>query len=435
MQIVNWKSEVKILLIVLIPAFFVDWFFDILPWTILFVIASYLTWTFLQLRRIHRWLNHESHKPPPYSSGLWGDIFDSIYRLERQNKEEKIRLQAAVDYLRDSFASLDDATVMVNKRGNIEWSNLAAQNLLGLRYPEDTGHQLVNLVRTPEFIDYFESRDYDDVLEMNAPQDPRIKLHVQVTFFGEGSRLLFARDVTRTNKLMEMRKDFVANVSHELRTPLTVINGYLETLHDNEITDAGRLQRIVEQMLGQSHRMESLVKDLILLSRLETVPEAMEQQEIDILSLIEAIRIEAMASSLGERLITIEGDATISLMGNMDELRSAFTNLIINAVKYTEEGGHIHVSWYRDKNNAYLEVTDDGIGIDRHHLSRLTERFYRVDTSRSIDTGGTGLGLAIVKHVLMRHQGDLEVNSTIGKGSTFTCVFPLTRAIAQSHSA
>lgn len=435
MRIINWKSEIKLLLCFLIPALIIDWFFDILPWAILLVVSAYLTWTFLQLRRIHRWLNHESHKPPPYSSGIWGDIFDSIYRLERQNKEEKLRLQAAVDYLRDSFASLDDAAVMVNKRGNIEWSNVAAENLLGLRYPDDTDQQLVNLVRTPEFIDYFESRNYEDPLDMDAPKDPRIKLQVHVTFFGEGSRLMFARDITRTNKLMEMRTDFVANVSHELRTPLTVINGYLETLHDNDISDTDRLKRIVEQMLGQSHRMESLVKDLILLSRLETVPEAMEQHEIDILSLIESIRIEAMASGRGERLITIEGDSAISLMGNMDELRSAFTNLIINAVKYTEEGGHIHVSWYRDKNNAYLEVTDDGIGIDRHHLPRLTERFYRVDTSRSIDTGGTGLGLAIVKHVLMRHQGDLEVNSTIGEGSTFTCVFPLSRTVAQSYTA
>lgn len=380
-------------------------------------------------------MRNQRSEAPPEASGMWGSIVDEVYRFHRKDKAEQVRLQGIVDYLQDSFASLDDAAVMIDELGNIEWSNTAAKRYLGLRYPEDTGQQLINLMRAPDFIRYFEHRDYSQPIEMNSPQHHATRLQIHISLFGKGSRLLFARDVTHTHRLEQMRKDFIANVSHELRTPLTVINGYIETLLDNSQNVDSIWKRALQQMSIQSRRMENLVKDLILLSRLESLPEKKDQERIELRTMLNMIREEAIAAAKGERSVTIECDDNLSLVGHSDELRSAFTNLVINAVRYTQDGGQIHIRWFADKNNAYFSVQDNGIGIESKHIPRLTERFYRVDSSRSIDTGGTGLGLAIVKHVLLRHQAQLQVTSVPGKGSTFTCIFPLIRTVVRSKSA
>ena len=314
---------------------------------------------------------------------------------------------------------------------------------MGLRYPDDTNQQLTNLIRVPEFIRYFESGDYLQSLHLESPHNSHYHLQINVTSFGRGSRLLFARDMTENNRLQEMRKDFVANVSHELRTPLTVINGYLETLsyradHPDDVNGGGdelRWRRAIEQMLVQSHRMETLIKDLIILSRLESVPESVQQDEIELRPMLEMVREEVLAAVKGERDISIDCDDSLHLLGNGDELHSAITNLVMNAAKYTGDKGQILIRWYGDQHHVYLSVEDDGEGIDSYHFPRLTERFYRVDKSRSIDTGGTGLGLAIVKHILLHHQAELRISSTLGKGSTFSCVFPRLRAVAESHIA
>ncbi|MBL4826518.1 MAG: phosphate regulon sensor histidine kinase PhoR [Spongiibacteraceae bacterium] len=435
MQSVDWKIECRNLVILLSFTGLVGGLFGFLSWGLFAGCVCYIAWVLFQLHRIQCWLDKRSLDEPPESRGLWGDVLDGIYRLQRRSKEERGRLQAELDYLQDSFASLADGAVMIDQRGNIEWSNRAAEFLLGLRYPDDKHQQLVNLIRTPEFIHYFEADEYQHPLEMVSTHNKQIDLQITLTRFGKGSRLLFARDITHTNRLQQMRKDFVANVSHELRTPLTVINGYLETAMDNGFSDDLRWRRAVEQMLAQSHRMENLVKDLIILSRLESVPEAVEQEQIDVHALLAMIREEVLAAVKAKRKITIECQSHLDLLGHSVELRSAFTNLIMNAAKYTQDGGVIHVRWFSDNKGMYLEVTDDGLGVDAQHLPRLTERFYRVDESRSADTGGTGLGLAIAKHSLLHHQATLLINSVYGEGSTFTCVFPLHRSLSQSNSA
>jgi two-component system, OmpR family, phosphate regulon sensor histidine kinase PhoR len=435
MHTVDWKVECRNLAILLCIFGLLGSVVGYLAWALFIGSVIYMVWSLYQLHRVQRWLSQQSVEEPPESKGLWGDVLDGIYRLQRRGKEERGRLQAEVDYLQDSFAALADGAVMIDQRGNIEWSNRAAEQLLGLRYPGDTRQQLINLIRNPEFIHYFEANDYQQPLEMVSPHKSSVDLQITITRFGKGSRLLFARDITHTNRLQQMRKEFVANVSHELRTPLTVINGYLETLLDNGITNELRWRRAVEQMLGQSHRMENLVNDLIILSRLEAVPEVVEQDRINVHSMALTIRDEVLASVKGERQITIDCQSNLDLVGHPTELRSAFANLIMNAAKYTQDGGRIQVRWYGDKTNVYFEVEDDGVGIDAHHLPRLTERFYRVDKSRSIDTGGTGLGLAIVKHILLHHQAELAIDSVFGEGSTFTCVFPLVRTLSQSNSA
>lgn len=433
----DWKTECRNIGLLILVALFIGLLTDSLPWSLLFAISAYLAWSLYQLQRIHSWLYGEEKSAPPEAKGLWGDVFDGIYRLQRQGKEEQLRLQAAVDYLQDSFASLDDGAVMIDSRGNIEWTNRAAGKLLGLRYPEDTQQQLINFIRAPEFIRYFERQDYSTSLQLTSPYNNRYELQISVTNFGRGSRLLFARDITATHRMQQMLKDFVANVSHELRTPLTVIIGYLETLSDNSsvLNDEIRWRRAIDQMLNQSHRMESLIKDLIVLSRLESVPDIAEQAPIAIRPMLEVIREDVLAAVKGRRNITIECDDSLQLVGNSAELQSAFSNLVMNAAKYTPVDGEITIRWFADHQHLYLAVEDSGEGIEDHHLPRLTERFYRVDKSRSIETGGTGLGLAIVKHILLHHEAELTISSHVGKGSTFNCVFPRSRAFPQSDPA
>lgn len=433
----DWKTECRNIGLLLLAATLIGWLIDSLPWVLFISTLAYLAWSLYQLQRIHSWLYGEEKPDPPEAKGLWGDVFDGIYRLQRQGKEERLRLQAVVDYLQDSFASLDDGAVMIDSRGNIEWTNQAAGKLLGLRYPEDTKQQLVNFIRAPEFIRYFEDQDYSTSLQLTSPYNSHYQLQISVTNFGRGSRLLFVRDITATDRMQQMLKDFVANVSHELRTPLTVITGYLETLSDNSysLDDELRWRRAVDQMLDQSHRMESLIKDLIVLSRLESLPDIAEQLPMAIRPMLEVIRDDVLTAVKAPRDIIIECDDSLQLVGNSIELQSAFSNLVMNAAKYTPVEGEITIRWFADGQHLCLSVEDNGEGIDSHHLPRLTERFYRVDKSRSIETGGTGLGLAIVKHILLHHEAELMISSQVGKGSTFSCLFPRSRAFSQLDTA
>jgi len=431
----NWKSELYRLLLWLGAALLIGWLLDLIPWALAVAAIAFAARGVHRLHQLQQWLVHRASAEPPEASGLWGEVMDNLYRMQQKGRRERVRLRALISYLRESFTSLPYGAVMVDADNNIEWSNRAAETLLGLRFPEDTGQQILNLVRAPEFIAYFEGEEYSRPLETASPYRSDVHLQIHITFFGKRSRLLFFRDVTQNVKLEQMRKDFVANVSHELRTPLTVINGYLETFADNADDSNPRWRRALDQMLIQSRRMQTLINDLLLLSRLETLPQAVEDEAFAVRPVLEMIREEALASCGGAREISIEADVSLLLVGHREELRSAFANIVFNATRYTEAGGKIALRWYADRENAYLEVADNGIGIAQEHVPRLTERFYRVDRSRSMDTGGTGLGLAIVKHVLLRHEANLTIASRQGEGSRFACVFPLTRTARQPVAA
>ena len=431
----DWKVEAKNLILILLLAGLLGFIFQQLFFFLFISLLGYCLWMLYQLNSIQSWLVNRDTADLPESRGLWGEVLNGIYRLHKEKIDQFELLESRLNYIRNSFSALADGVVMLDPVGNIEWSNTAAEKLLGLHFPADKGQHLLNLVRNPAFINYYEKEQYNDPLEFSPQQHSDSYLQVQINFFGEGSRLLFIRDITHTHRLQQMRKDFVANVSHELRTPLTVITGYLETISDSDMVSDLRLRRAVDQMLMQSHRMEGLVRDLILLSRLEAVPETVEQNRVELQPMLMMIRDEVQSAVKGERNIEVECDQTLSLIGHEDELRSAFANLVMNAAKYSEDGDTITIRWYADRQSAYLEVQDSGIGIDDHHIPRLTERFYRVDPSRQTETGGPGLGLAIVKHVLSRHQAELNIESQIGVGSTFTCVFPLMRTIVHSDTA
>jgi len=302
--------------------------------------------------------------------------------------------------------------------------------LLGLKTPQDSGQPVSNLVRHPRFKEYFEQGNYADPLEIPSPTNDRMRIQLLITRYGNNEHLMLVRDVTRIHQLEQMRKDFVANVSHELRTPLTVIFGYLETLLDNVEEVNPRWVRALQQMHQQGGRMQTLLNDLLLLAKLEATDYPSDSHPIEVGMLLKTIKGDARALSANKnQQISLDLDSDVQLKGSETELRSAFSNLIFNAVKYTPAEGSIHIRWWANEQGAHLSVQDSGIGIETKHLPRLTERFYRVDSSRASNTGGTGLGLAIVKHVLLRHRGTLEINSVPGKGSVFICHFPAIQLI------
>jgi two-component system, OmpR family, phosphate regulon sensor histidine kinase PhoR len=423
----NWHSTlIRHLLLLVTGCLLIGLVTGYYGWSLAAGVALYLGWTLKQLLRLHDWLrNHQPDEAPPDGYGLWGEVFDSIYHLQRRDQRVRGRLQAVIDRVQESTAALKDAVVMLDSDGNLEWWNRAAETLLGLKTPQDSGQPVTNLVRHPRFKEYFEQDNYAEPLDIPSPVNDHLRIQLYITRYGNNEHLMLVRDVTRLHQLEQMRKDFIANVSHELRTPLTVICGYLETLLDNVDDVNPRWKRPLSQMQQQGERMQTLLNDLLLLAKLEATDYPSDNQPVPIDSLLRTIKNDAQALS-GQRnqTITLDVEADVALKGSETELRSAFSNLVFNAVKYTQDGGHIRIRWWSDGSGAHLSVQDSGVGIDSKHLPRLTERFYRVDSSRNASTGGTGLGLAIVKHVLLRHRARLEISSVLGHGSTFTCHFP-----------
>ncbi|MGD8643965.1 MAG: phosphate regulon sensor histidine kinase PhoR, partial [Chromatiales bacterium] len=295
--------------------------------------------------------------------------------------------------------------------------------------------RISNLIRDPGFVNYLREGDFSGALEVWSPVDPDMRLSLRMVPFGNKQSLLIARDVTHVVRLEQMRRDFVGNVSHELRTPLTVITGYLEALTDGEHVDPEDSQASLLQMKIQAERMRRIVQDLLMLTRLETGDQGPRQDSaVAIPAIASAIEEDAriLSGEQGHR-ITLEAEAGLWLSGNPEELHSALSNLVSNAVRYTPPGGEIVIRWFADEQGAHFQVQDDGIGIEARHIPRLTERFYRVNTDRSRASGGTGLGLAIVKHVLQRHDARLRVESEPGVGSLFSCDFPSTRIVRKEE--
>lgn len=429
----SWRSALRRLALAAFVAAFVGWLLDITAWTLLAVFVAYTAWHLKQLRKLQIWLQSQD-KETPTSEGLWGKVLDDVHRLQKNHLQTQARLKAVLTRVQDSTAALKDGVLMVDSHGNLEWWNRASNRLLGLKEATDLGQPITNLVRDPNFKAYFDKAVYDEPLEIASPLNQDVTLQFHITLFGRLDRLILVQNITRLKHLEAMRQDFVANVSHELRTPLTVITGYLETFMENQDMLPPRWGRALGQMSQQSQRMQNLVNDLLLLSRLET-SHNQDHARVEVQPMLQTIVRDAQSLS-GDRQHQITLDSSpIDLLGLDNELRSAFSNLVFNAVKYTPAQGKINVRYWQDENGVYFSVQDNGIGIDSRHIPRLTERFYRADASRSMDTGGTGLGLAIVKHVLLRHEGRLDIQSRLGKGSTFTCHFPPKRIVQNTLAA
>jgi len=395
-------------------------------------LALVLAWNLFNLFWLDRWLRDRSRMDPPDTSGLWDDVVVRTVRLHRRKRYHKQRLLEVFRQLRRSTAAMPDGVVVLNADWEIIWFNRTAARLLELRRRADSGLRITNLLRDPGLARYLVAAHFDEPFLLARDGDPPVHLHLQVVPYGGDQRLMLVRDVSRQVALESMRKDFVANASHELRSPLTVVTGYLETLLSDDLLDPG-LRAPLAEMQRQSQRMNGIVGDLLDLSRLDAATVEAVGSDIDVAALCGVMRKDVMARPVHPSLrVELRSDAHLS--GDHAEVLSAFSNLVDNAVKYTPPSGDLRLIWEVDAaGEGRFTVEDTGPGIAPEHLPRLTERFYRVDAGRARDAGGTGLGLAIVKHVLQHHGGTLEIDSKLGVGSRFTCVFP-SRRVRPSHA-
>ena len=396
------------------------------PWPMLTLAAlCVVAWHYWRLRRVLVRLTARQRLEPARGVGVWNELDRLLYRGQTEMRGRKRRLLEMLRAYRAAAAALPDAVVVVERNSQrILWFNEAATPLLGLDYPRDQGGSIVAALRPLSVASWLASgRNAEPMMDVASPPDPGVRLNLRLIPYSDELWLLVARDVTRTMRLEHMRRDFVANVSHELRTPLTVVRGYLEMLDPADNPDWAPM---LTEMQRQSDRMTQLVEDLLTLSRLEA-RDTLPEEHVSMSSMLATLRREAEALSQGRHDILVEDSAQMDLLGSSKELHSAFSNLVSNAVRYTPAGGRIRIRYEVDGEGVALRVADSGYGIPARHLPRITERFYRVSTSRSRETGGTGLGLAIVKHVLGLHDARLSIDSEVGVGSTFSCVFPRER--------
>lgn len=388
-------------------------------------------WHLVQLARLIR---RQHRLVPPFPKGIWGDIYRAIGQYQQRGRKGRKRQVRFFRRFREAANSVPDALVVLDKNRRIEWANPAAQVLMDLSWPRDEGKSLIEVFEHPELADYISAGEYARPLEVAPAHNRSLMLSIRVAPFGERKkqRLVVGRDITKIFHLNLIRRDFVANASHELRTPLTVITGFLETLADSAQTPSNH-RRPLTLMQHQAERMRNIIEDLLTLSRLEMDEHVLEIAPVDVPCELEQIVADASALSGGRHQFSIDIDSELLLLGKNNELRSAFSNLLFNAVKHTPPGSHIQLVWTDTPSGPIFLVEDDGPGIEPEHIPRLTERFYRVDKARSRASGGTGLGLAIVKHVLSRHDARLAVASEPGEGTTFTCHFPPGNALSASQ--
>ena len=392
-------------------------------------VTAYLAGHLYWLHQLLQWFRHPDLSTMPLGKGIWEEVFAAIYHQQRRYSRSQTQLSSALDRFRHAASALPDGVVLLDSSDKIEWCNTMAESQLGLTLSQDHAQPISYLVRHTDFIHYLRDQEYSEPIKLKSWRNPEITLEIQLVPFGANQKLLICRDISQLEKLEHMRRDFIANVSHELRTPLTVVGGFLETLMDMDGKIPEEFRNYFNLMQEQTARMRHLVEDLLTLSQLENSQTVPQDAEIDVATLLATVMNEARSLSNGRHRLSLESDPGLCLTGSPDELHSAFGNLVSNAIRYTPEGGEITMSWKQRDQEGVFSVKDTGIGIEQQHIDRLTERFYRVDRSRSRETGGTGLGLSIVKHILTRHQARLEIQSEPGKGSTFTAVFPKARLV------
>ncbi|WP_416559363.1 phosphate regulon sensor histidine kinase PhoR [Limnohabitans sp. yimb22184] len=430
-----------LVLLVAVPA----WFWGGVLAAALAVCALLTGALFLQIwktRRLELWLSQPDWRTELPWKGVWAEIAQRIQRQLRQNDKLLLTSEQRLQYFLQAIQASPNGVTLLDAEGRIEWCNATASNHLGLDAKRDVKQHIVHLLRDPVFSRYFAQGQHDAEVIIDGRSNSLIqtpKLSVQLHAYGESQFLLLSRDITSVTLADAMRRDFVANVSHEIRTPLTVLSGFVETLQTIPLNEQER-QNYLQLMSVQAERMQSLVADLLTLSQLEGSSPPGNHEQVPLPELMTQVAADAAALSAvlsgqeGEgrgpvHVLDFDTWADCALLGVRSELLSAISNLVSNAVRYTPAGGTVRAAWVRTAEGATFSVTDTGPGIAPEHLPRLSERFYRVDRSRSRETGGTGLGLAIAKHVVQRHGGELRIESQVGKGSTFMLTFPASRVV------
>lgn len=416
--------EPLLALLALLPLTLLGWLFDWPYGGFLLGLLGYLTWHLYNLYRLNRAV--EDGGEYPESEGIWDQVFRKLERRQRRQRQRLRRFKKTIRRFEETSAALPDAVMVLDSRFNLEWCNQPGADLLGIQLPRDVGQRITNLVRSPGFASLFE-HDTEGHVEFDASGVAAKVLSAHLIPYVGKRKLLVVRDISAHLAMERMLNKFVANASHELRTPLTVLRGYLETLCGNQVLAPESWKRPIEQMAGQARRMEAIIDDMLTLARLESGgARNLPKTEVAVAGLLEQIIDESRKLEPGKQLrIGTAIDPDLRVFGRESELRSAFANLILNAVQYTPEQRAIDIEWARYPDHLRFEVRDEGDGIAPEHLEHLTERFYRVDVAHSQALGGTGLGLAIVKQIASLYNGSLFIDSKPGKGSVFRVTLPL----------
>ncbi|CAB3787241.1 phosphate regulon sensor histidine kinase PhoR [Pararobbsia alpina] len=392
------------------------------------LVAQVLFNTF-HTQRLWQLLEAPVYGEVPSAPGIWGEIYYRLHKLAKRWHSQVRQVEQQHSRFIQAIQASPYGVVMLDDHNQIEWSNGIAENHFGLDAKRDLRQHITHLVRQPDFVRYLSQQRYDEDLHMHGMGENRQNvIAVQAFPYGDNRKLILTQDITELERTDSMRRDFVANVSHELKTPLTVLSGFLETMRELPLSEADR-NRYLDIMAQQGARMQIIVNELLVLAKLEGDAKPPVEQMLDIKTVLRQLHDDAQGLSAGKHTIEMHVDPALTVIGAESELMSALGNLVSNAIRYTPEGGKICIRWRDAGEAAVFSVTDTGIGIPPEHIPRLTERFYRVDRSRSRDTGGTGLGLAIVKHVLQRHDTVLQVKSEEGRGSEFSVKFPAARTV------
>ena len=370
-----------------------------------------------------KWLNNPSLSNLPHGTGIWQDIFSKHYQILKENKKTKKNLISTLDQFTQAAEALMDGVIALNENNEIIWSNRKSQIMLNINDKKDTGNPINYIFRNTNLIKYLEQENYEESIKINLDADSDKIVEIKIVLFGEKQKVLIAKDISQAVKIESDRKEFISNVSHELKTPLTVISGFIETLEDMFASSGKEHKNILEMMGNQAYRMSKLIDDLLMLSNVESSVFQNRSENVGINKIISKIKKNASILNAKEHKIKYQIDSNLNIYGSKKEIESAFQNLVTNAIRYTGENGSIFISWGLINGLPIFEVRDTGSGIEKKHIDKITERFYRVDADRSRNSGGTGLGLSIVKNIIKQHDGELKITSNLGKGSSFKLIF------------
>jgi two-component system, OmpR family, phosphate regulon sensor histidine kinase PhoR len=420
----SWQVSIGRLAVLIAASILIGWWLGHIDLALVCAFAVYVVWSLSSLMRLQRWVMGRNRIAPPTDMGVWSDIASFVHSRHQAGKQRRRRLVQLLRAYREAAEALPDGVMVLSNTRQLVWSNASARKLLGLDKHRHRGQVIDHLIQNRQILEWLSAqRTEQPLIDVPSPVNSDIRLSMRLIPYAERQWLLVVRDISTLLKLEQVRRDFVANVSHELRTPLTVIHGYLDLLEPEDFPD---FSGMIVEMRRQSTRMTQIVEDLLTLSRLDA-QEGLNDEVVSMSAMLSLLKREAEALSGGQHRVEVHHDSRRDLLGSSKDLHSAFSNLVFNAVRYTPPGGSIDIAWRDLPEGACLSVSDTGHGIPPEHLPRITERFYRVSTSRSREKGGTGLGLSIAKHVLALHQARLRIESELGVGSTFFCEFPAAR--------